>query len=63
MIEKGKMIKMKFDFDEMGTKDHIELMYLQTQMEQKQIQGKQTYGFNSEELYNTAENIQKKFKF
>ncbi len=54
---------MKFDFDEMGTKDHIELMYLQTQMEQKQIQGKQTYGFNSEELYNTAENIQKKFKF
>lgn len=59
--EKGKMVKMKFDFDEIGNKDQIELMYLQRQMEQKQIQGKQTYGFNIDSLYNKADNIDQNF--
>ncbi len=52
---------MKFDFDEINNRDQIEIMYLQTQMEQKQIQGKQKYGFNLDSLYNKAENIEQNF--
>lgn len=47
---------MKFEFDEMGFKDEIELMNIQRQMEQNQIQNKQTLGFNADSLYNLINN-------
>lgn len=47
---------MKFEFDEMGFKDEIELMSIQRQMEQNQIQNKQTLGYNIDTLYNSIEN-------
>lgn len=54
---------MRFDFDEIGSKEQIELMNLQRQMEQKQIQNKQTYGFNLDTIYNSIENKDNNFKF
>ncbi len=50
---------MKFEFDEMGFKDEIELMNIQKQMMQNQTQNKQTFGFNLDFLYNAAENSEK----
>ncbi len=49
---------MKFEFDEIGFKDDIELMNLERQMEQRQINNTQTLGFNIDQLYNTIENIE-----
>lgn len=43
---------MKFEFDEMGFKDEIELMNIEKQMQQNQIQNNQTLGFNTDSLYN-----------
>lgn len=43
---------MKFEFDEMGIKDNIELINIQRQFEQKQIINEQTLGFNLDTLYN-----------
>lgn len=42
---------MKFEFDEMGFKDEIELMNIEKQMQQNQIQNNQTLGFNADSLY------------
>ena len=50
---------MKFDFDEMGFKDEIELMNIQRQMQQQnQTQNKSTLGFNIDSLYNAIENYE-----
>ena len=43
---------MKFEFDEMGIKDNIELINLQRQFGQNQIKNEQTWGFNLDALYN-----------
>lgn len=51
---------MKFEFDDLGFKDNIELMNLQRQMEQNQMQNKQTLGFNLDSLYNVVDNNLKK---
>lgn len=48
---------MKFEFDEIGFKDDIELMNLERQMEQRQINNNQTLGFNIDQLYNAIDNI------
>ena len=47
---------MKFEFDEIGFKDEIDLMNLERQMQQNQMQDKQTLGFNLDSLYNAIEN-------
>lgn len=47
---------MKFEFDEMGFKDEIELMNIERQMQQNQLTNKQTLGFNIDTLYNSIEN-------
>lgn len=50
---------MKFDFDEMGFKDEIELINIQRQMQQQnQTQNKPTLGFNIDSLYNAIENYE-----
>ncbi len=49
---------MKFEFDEIGFKDEIDLMNLERQMQQNQMQDKQTLGFNLDSLYNAIENFQ-----
>lgn len=45
---------MKFEFDEIGFKDEIELMNIQ-----RQIQEKQNLGYNAETIYNEIEKLQK----
>lgn len=52
---------MRFEFDEMGFKDEIELMNIQSQMQQSQMNKDQTIGFNIDSLYNLAENNETKF--
>ena len=47
---------MRFEFDEIGFKDEIDLMNLERQMQQNQIQNNQTLGFNLDQLYNTIDN-------
>lgn len=48
---------MKFEFDEFGFKDEIDLMNLENQMlQQNQIYNKQILGFNLDSLYNTIDN-------
>ncbi len=44
---------MKFEFDEIGFKDEIELMNIQ-----RQIQEKQNLGYNTEIIYNEIEKLQ-----
>lgn len=51
---------MKFEFDEMGFKDEIELMNIQRQMQQNQMNNNQTIGFNMDTLYNLADNDETK---
>lgn len=46
---------MRFEFDEMGFKDEIELMNIQRQMQQNQMNNNQTIGFNIDSLYNLAD--------
>lgn len=53
---------MKFEFDDLGFKDEIELMNLQRQMGQNQMQNKQTLGFNLDSLYNVVDDLNKKDK-
>lgn len=46
---------MKFEFDEIGFKDEIELMNIQRKFEQQQLSNNQTQnsiGFNLDDLYN-----------
>lgn len=47
---------MRFEFDEIGFKDEIDLMNLERQMQQNQLQNNQTLGFNLDQLYNTIDN-------
>lgn len=47
---------INMEFDEMRFKEEIELMNLQKQMQENQIQNKQTLGFNLDSLYNSIEN-------
>lgn len=51
---------MKFEFDEIGNKDEIELMNLQRRMQENQFNNNQTIGFNMDTLYNLADNDEKK---
>ena len=44
---------MRFEFDEIGFKDEIDLMNLERKMQENQIQNQQTLGFNLDTLYNT----------
>ncbi len=53
---------MKFEFDDLGFKDEIELMNLQRQIAQNQMQNKQTLGFNLDSLYNEVEDLKKNDK-
>ena len=46
---------MRFEFDEMGLKEEIELMNLQRQMQQNQINNNQSIGFNMDTLYTLAD--------
>ncbi len=50
---------MKFEFDEIGMKEEIELMNLQRQMQQNQSNNNQSIGFNMDTLYNLADNEEK----
>lgn len=50
---------INMEFDEMGFKEEIELMNLQKQMQENQIQNKQTLGFNLDTLYNSIESNEK----
>ncbi len=48
---------MKFEFDDFGYKEEIDLMNLENQIvQQNQIQNKQTLGFNLDPLYNIIDN-------
>lgn len=47
---------MKFEFDDFNFKDQVEFINLNKQMQQKQIENNQNLGFNSDALYNFAEN-------
>lgn len=48
---------MKFEFDDFGFKEEIDLMNLENQMtQQNQMQNKQTLGFNLDSLYNVIDN-------
>lgn len=50
---------MKFEFDEIGFKDEIDLMNIERQMKQNYMQNNnQTMGFNLDQLYNTIDNIE-----
>ncbi len=51
---------MKFEFDEMGFKDEIELMNIQRQLQQNQFSNNQSIGFNIDTLYNFADNEENK---
>ena len=53
---------MKFEFDEIGMKEEIELMNLQRQMQQNQSNNNQSIGFNMDTLYNLADNEEKQDK-
>lgn len=47
---------MKFEFDDFGYKEEIDLMNLENQiLQQNQIQNKQTLGFNLDSLYNAID--------
>lgn len=52
---------MKFEFDEIGMKEEIELINLQKQMQQNQNLNvnNQSIGFNMDTLYNLIENEEK----
>ena len=52
---------MKFEFDEIGMKEEIELINLQKQMQQNQNinVNNQIIGFNMDTLYNLIENEEK----
>ena len=50
---------MKFEFDEIGMKEEIELMNLQRQMQQNQLNNNQSIGFNMDTLYNLVDNEEK----
>lgn len=50
---------MKFEFDEIGMKEEIELMNLQRQMQPDQLNNNQSIGFNIDTLYNLADNDEK----
>lgn len=50
---------MKFEFDEIGFKEQIELMNIERQMQQNQLKNNQTLGFNIDTLYNSIENNKK----
>lgn len=47
---------MKFEFDEMDFKDEIELMNFQRKMQENQFSNNQSIGFNTDTLYNLADN-------
>lgn len=50
---------MKFEFDEIGFKDEIDLMNIERQMKQNYMKNNnQTMGFNLDQLYNTIDNIE-----
>ncbi len=51
---------MRFEFDEMGFKDEIELMNIQRQMQQNQMNNNQTIGFNMDTLYNLVDSDETK---
>lgn len=51
---------MRFEFDEMGFKDEIELMNLQRKMQENQFINNQSIGFNMDTLYNLADNDEKR---
>ena len=51
---------MKFEFDEMGFKDEIELMNLQRKMQENQFTNNQSIGFNMDTLYNLADKDENK---
>ena len=53
---------MKFEFDEIGMKEEIELMNLQRQMQPDQLNNNQSIGFNIDTLYNLADNDEKQNK-
>ena len=52
--------KIKFEFDEMGFKDEIELMNLQRKMQENQFTNNQSIGFNMDTLYNLADKDENK---
>ena len=43
------------EFDEIKFQDEIELMNIEWQTRKTQMNENQTFGFNSEDLYNTAQ--------
>lgn len=47
---------MKFEFDDMGLDDDIELMNIERQMQKNQFKNDQTLGFNVDSLYNLIDN-------
>ena len=48
---------MKFEFDDFGFKEEVDLMNLESQfLQQSQMQNKQTLGFNLDSLYNAIDN-------
>ena len=52
---------MKFEFDEMGFKDEIELMNIQRQLQQNQFSNNQSIrNANIDTLYNFADNEENK---
>lgn len=50
---------MRFEFDEIGMKEEIELINLQRQMQQKQNNNNQSIGFNMDTLYNLVDKNEK----
>lgn len=50
---------MRFEFDDIGFKEEIDLMNIERQIKQQnQIQNKPTLGFNIDSLYNSIENYE-----
>lgn len=47
---------MRFEFDEIGFKDEIDLMNIERQMQQNYILNNETVGFNLDQLYNAIDN-------
>ncbi len=50
---------MKFEFDEIGMREEIELINLQKQMQQNQINNNQSVGFNMDTLYKLVDKNEK----
>lgn len=55
-MSKISLLEEKMEFDEIGFREEIELMNIERQIKENQMENVQTFGFNTDALYNLVEN-------